>query len=182
MFCSKAVYIPHLRTIVAGTGLGGFANDWANEINNRMVVKGIRNLNHHTPDRLRDRWSQVSRMSDFQEGWTTTVYQFGIDEEREEVCAFAYRSTNDFESEELGYGIFAKPPCAFPDTNNFVEAVHAMMIEQRRAEDQKPDGHRVYIGGECVILHLTKDECSVIKAFQFDDYEQQLRDMFDAFD
>lgn len=182
MFCSKAVYIPHLRTIVAGTGLGGFANDWANEINNRMVVKGIRNLDYHTPDRLRERWLQASTTPDFPEGLTTTVYQFGIDEENEEACAFAYRSTNDFESEELPYGTGVKPPCALPDTNDFVEAVRTTMIEQRLAEDLKPDGQRVYIGGECVILHLTRGSCSVAKAFQFDDYQQQLRDVFGALD
>lgn len=28
MFVTKAGYIPHLRTIIAGTGAGGFANQW----------------------------------------------------------------------------------------------------------------------------------------------------------
>ncbi|MCP4165919.1 MAG: hypothetical protein GY759_08500 [Chloroflexi bacterium] len=58
MFSSKAIYLPHIRTIIAGTGAGSFSGDWAMMANNRMVLSGICNLDFHTPQILRDRWSK----------------------------------------------------------------------------------------------------------------------------
>jgi cytosine/adenosine deaminase-related metal-dependent hydrolase len=181
MFCSKAVYIPHLRTIVAGTGLGGFANDWANEVNNRLIVGGLRNLDHHTPDSLRKRWAEATSSPDFPSGLTTTVYQIGIGEDDEDICAFAYRSTNDFASEPLGHGTRAKPDCTFPKSGNFVKDVQAMMLEQRAIQSALPHGQRLYIGGECIIMHLTKDTFTATSVFRFEDYEEQLDQIFSAF-
>ena len=180
MFCSKAVYLPHLRTIVVGTGLGGFANDWANEANNRLIVGGLRNLDHHTPKSLRRRWGETTALTDFPSGLTTTVYQIGIGEDDEEICAFAYRSTNDFESEPLGHGTRAKPECTFLDSGNFVRDAHSMMLEQRAIQSIKPHAERLYIGGECIIMHLTKDAFTATTAFRFADYEEHLDKIFSA--
>ncbi|MCU3537969.1 hypothetical protein N8Y68_23835, partial [Enterobacter hormaechei subsp. steigerwaltii] len=57
-FVSKAGYIPQLRTIIAGTGAGGFSNTWLLEASTRMVVSGIQNLNYHTSACLRRLWKQ----------------------------------------------------------------------------------------------------------------------------
>jgi len=46
LFASKATYVPHLRTIIAGTGGGGFSNGWALTVSTRMIVNGIHNLWH----------------------------------------------------------------------------------------------------------------------------------------
>ncbi len=42
-FVAKAVHIPHLRTIIADAGAGGFANCWALAVSTRMIVKWIMN-------------------------------------------------------------------------------------------------------------------------------------------
>lgn len=55
-FVSKSGFIPHLKTIVAGTGAGGFANKWLLEASTRMVVRGIQNLDFHTPKALNRLW------------------------------------------------------------------------------------------------------------------------------
>lgn len=80
MFCSKAIYLPHMRTIIAGTGLGMFASDWANHVNNRLVVAGLRNLDYHTPDGLRALWASAKEQDDIPDSITTTVYQIGVRE------------------------------------------------------------------------------------------------------
>lgn len=181
MFCSKAVYIPHLRTIVAGTGLGGFSNDWANQVNNQLIVGGLRNLDYHTPGALRKLWDEAKSSPDFPSGLTTTVYQIGVGEDDEEIHAFAYRSTNDFVSEPLGHGMRAKPECDFPNSGNFVKDVYAMMLEQRTVQNNKQEGERLYIGGECIIMNLTKDAFISTSAFRFDDYQEQLDKIFSSF-
>lgn len=123
----------------------------------------------------------ASSSADFPIGLTTTVYQIGIGEDDEKVCAFAYRSTNNFESEPLPYGIRVKPECTLLDSGNFVKDVQAAMLEQRAIQGTKPLEERLYIGGECIIMHLTKDTFTSMKAFRFDDYEEQLDQIFSAF-
>lgn len=178
LFCSKATYIPHLRTIIAGTGLGSFANNWANEVNNKMIVAGLRNLDYHTPKLLRDRWAKEKEVSGFPESLTTTIYQIGVSEDDEEIRAYAYRSSNDFESEPLEHGTRYKPECALPSDVSLLQALRPMMEEQRRIQGSKPSNERIYIGGQCIFMHLTKDVCTTATLFDFDDYEHQLQAVF----
>lgn len=178
LFCSKATYIPHLRTIIAGTGLGSFANDWANYVNNSMIVAGVRNLDYHSPSALRARWAKQRDEPGFPENLTTTIYQIGVSEDDQEVRAFAYRSTNNFESEPLTHGTRYKPECALLSDVSLLQALRPMMEEQRRIQESKPPSERIYIGGQCVVMHLTKDACTTATLFSFDDYEQQLQAVF----
>lgn len=181
LFCSKAIYLPHLRTIIAGTGLGMFAGDWANHVNNRLIVAGLRNLDYHTPDGLRTLWAHAKERDDIPNSLTTTVYQIGVSEDDGEVRAFAYRSANDFESEHLGHGTRAKPECAFPSEGHLLHHLQPMMIEQRAIQDAKPPEDRLYIGGECVVMHLTKETCATSTLFRFEDYADQLGEIFGRF-
>lgn len=181
LFCTKATYIPHLRTIIAGTGLGAFANDWANHVNNEMVVTGVLNLDYHTPSGLRERWAKQQQDPSFPPGCTTTVYQIGVGEENGEIQSFAYRSTNNFLSEPLAHGTRVKPECTVPTDISLFEGLKPMMEEQRRNQQTKSANERIYIGGQCIVMHLTKDGCNTWTAFNFDDYEEQLARVFAPF-
>ena len=177
LFCSKATYIPHLQLIVAGTGAGGFAGDWAMYVNNRMVTSGVCNLDCHTPDSLRERWIQHKINYSMPEDITATVYHFGFSEDEQIMGSFAYRSTNDFESERLVYGTAFKPECAVLE-GNLIENLPQMMKEQRDIQDASPKDDRLYIGGECIAIHLTRDGCFTKSVFKFEDYADQLQQMF----
>jgi hypothetical protein len=178
MFSSKAIYLPHLRTIIAGTGMGMFSGDWAMTVNNRMVLRGIQNLDYHTPAALRELWQRYKSEYPLPEEITTTVYHFGLSEDDQSLHAYAYRSTNNFSSERLCYGFGLKPACTLPDDGSLVENLPLMMAEQRNSELKKPQGERLYIGGECIALHLTKNGCNAFRVFQFEDYPQNLREIF----
>lgn len=180
MFCSKAIYLPHLRTIIAGTGVGMFSGDWAMSVNNRMIVAGIQNLDHHAPGALLERWRQYASEFALHESMTTTVYHFGLSEEDQSVQGYAYRSTNNFASERLGYGYGLKPACTLPERGSLVEALPSMMKEQRENELAKASHERVHIGGECVAMHLTKSGCNVFSVFRFEDYPLQLQQVFQS--
>lgn len=177
MYCSKAIYLPHLKTIIAGTGLGMFSGDWASYVNNHLIVAGLRNLDFHTPVGLRALWRKAKEDSSIPSSITTTIYQIGVSEDDEEVRAYAYRSTNDFESEPLKHGTRAKPDCSFPE-GNIVENIRSMMLEQRTLQATKSPEERIYIGGECVIMHLTKHVHTTASLFRFEDYADQLATIF----
>lgn len=171
-FCSKANYIPHLKMIIAGTGAGGFSNEWALSVSARMIVKGIQNLDYHTPEGLRGLWSEYKVKYSLPESFTTTVYQFGISEETGRITSFAYRSTNNFISEEIGYGTGVKPVCDVLEGNLF-ELIPKMMEQQRSIQSSFPKTTRIHIGGEIIALHLTNNGCNTFKIGEFDDFSEQ---------
>jgi hypothetical protein len=175
MFSSKAIYLPHLRTIIAGTGMGMFSGDWAMQANNRMVLSGILNLDYHASAILRERWIKCRAEYSLPDGLTTTVYHFGLSEDDSSVCAFAYRSTNDFVSERLEYGFGLKPKCGLPEQGTLIENLPSMMEEQRKDQAGKSKSERLYIGGECIALHLTKEGCHAFTVFRFEDYLDDLK-------
>ncbi len=178
LLTSKAIHIPHLKTIIAGTGIGGFSHEWAMYVNNRMVVRGIHNLDYHTPKMLLELWNQYREKTSITESFTTTVYQFGISEETQQVVSFAYRSTNNFMSEELQYGVAVKPECRIPNPDVLIDSIPSMMQEQRDRQSRLPKDKRVYIGGEIYALHLTISGCTSFKLFEFPDFSDQMAQMF----
>jgi len=177
-FCSKAVHIPHLKTVIAGTGASGFANEWALNVSTRMVLAGIHNLDYHTPEGLRNLWEEYKKRYSYPDNFTTTVYQFGISEESENVVSFAYRSVNNFVSEEVGYGTGVKPECSIQTNGSLNETIPLMMKEQREIQEKVPMQERVFIGGEIITFHLTENGCSTFKLGQFDDLNEQKETIF----
>lgn len=176
-FCSKATHIPHLRTIVAGTGVGGFSNEWALHASTRMVIKGICNLDYHTPSGLRKLWKDYRKKYSLPESLTTTVYQFGISEESGMVVTFAYRSKNEFVSESISFGTGVKPGCDVID-GDLIKAIPKMMRQQREIQESLPVNERVYIGGEIIAHHLTSNGCNSFKIGEFDDFTLQQAQIF----
>lgn len=181
MYGSKALYLPHLKTIIAGTGLGSFSGGWANYVNDRLIVRGLRNLDFHTPEGLRGQWARMKAHQGVPDSMTTTVYQIGVSEDDGEIRAYAYRSANDFESELLAHGTRAKPECSFSSEGHIAQHLRPMMLEQRSIQALKPPDERLYIGGECVVMHLTKETCTTATLFRFDDYDEHLNKIFAVF-
>lgn len=170
MFCEKATYIPHLKTIVAGTGQGGFANAWALKAGTQMIVRGIMNLDFHTPIGLRKNWEDYTEQKDLDNHATTTVYMIGFSEEDGKVKAFAYRSKDNFVSESIGYGTAVKPECEVIE-GDVLQAVPKMMEQQRMIQNQIGVGKKIFIGGEIFAYHLTEGGCNIFSLGKFQDFE-----------
>lgn len=176
-FCSKAIYLPHLRIIIAGTGIKGFSDHLAFKVNKNGVFRGIEGMNHFLPAELRSQWAELQGLVGAIEV-TTTVYAFGFSEIDGAMVSFAYRSTNDFQSELLGYGTAVKPACAVPD-GNLIDHVESMMREQRASQGNTPLDNRIHIGGEGIAMHLTQACCTTWPLFRFEDCAQQLEAMIE---
>jgi len=175
---SKAVHIPHLKTIIAGTGIGGFANQWALTVSTQMVLRGVENLNFHTPDALRSLWEEYLDKYEMASSVTTTVYQFGFSEVTDKVVSFVYRSTHNFESEQLSYGTGFKPECTVPQ-GDLIKAIPKMMEQQRQLQTRVPAESRLYIGGEIQALYLTSEGCKSFKIGEFPDFMDHLQAIFE---
>lgn len=169
-FTTKALILPHLKMIVAGTGAGGFLDRWYLQTNSRMAVRGIDHLNYHAPSNLSAIWSGYKEEFSVPEKLTTTVYHFGFSEVTGLIHSYAYRSTNSFQSELLPYGLAVKPACTVPSDPRLPDDIRKMMDEQRSTEASKTLSQRLYIGGEIQVHHLTKEGFAVYTLDRFDDY------------
>ena len=180
LFTSKAFYLPHLRLLICGTGLGGFLGEWFVRLNNYMVCDGIDNLNYHAPSALWELWNEhLGKLTDPYNG-TTTVYHFGFSENTNKIAAYIYRSGNDFNSERKNeYGIGVKPECFIKPNYELPNDIINMMKEQRKIQLSKPVDERVYIGGEMIIYHLIQTGCAIYSLGKFDDYEENRQSILD---
>lgn len=145
-----------------------------------MVLRGIENLDYHTPGELHCLWEQYKAESSLTDGLTTTVYHFGFSEDSGNVISFAYRSTTNFASERLQFGVGVKPECTVPEAN-LLDHIESMMYEQRSIQATKPLSERVHIGGKAIAIHLTQQSCNFTELFEFADFRRQELEMLQAY-
>lgn len=181
MFTTKAFIVPHLRMIMCGTGMGGFLGRWFIQVNDGMVVRNIDHLDYHTPKNLIAFWERYKQEFFIPSNLTTTVYHFGFSEEDTLIHSYAYRSTNDFKSEVLQYGIGVKPQCQIPEDFVLPRDVKKMMDDQRSTQASLPKDQRLYIGGEILIHHLTKIGFNVYILGRFEDFEADEKSIYENF-
>ena len=181
-FTTKAFIVPHLKVVIAGTGDGRFLGRWFIGISDMMLVKGVDNLDYHTPPALAALWQRHKQELSIPDKMTTTVYHFGFSETTGLIHSFAYRSTNDFRSERLElYGLRVKPECQIPDNYCLPQDFRTMMDQQRAIQASKPKDERVYIGGEIQVHHLSIDGFRVYTSDRFEDYANDERAIYDNF-
>ena len=171
-FTSKVFTLPHLKLLICGTGYSGFLGTWLIHINDRMVVRGIDNLNYHTPKALNTLWCNFQKVMDIPSNKTTTIYHFGFSEKEDIIHSYVYRSSKNFVSESREDGIGIKPECTFIPEYEFPTDIPRMMVEQRMIQKDKPVNEKVYIGGEIMIHHLNRNGIMIYSLGKFDDFEE----------
>lgn len=179
-FSTKAFIVPHLRLIIAGTGAGGFLGRWFVRVNDGVVVRGVDHMNYHTPSILASVWPGFMKEFSITDT-TTTVYHFGFSEETGLIRSFAYRSTNDFRSEPIGYGLGRKPECTLPEDYQLPRDIRKMMDDQRTIQASEPKEKRIYIGGEIVVHHLSKSGFVTYTLDRFEDYANDEAAIYENF-
>lgn len=170
-FTTKAFIVPHLSMIIAGTGVTGLLGKWFVQVNDRMVVQGINNLDFHTPNGLSNLWSSHKQEFSIPDHLTSTIYHFGFSEDDELIQSYAYRSANDFSSESIKYGLGVKPECNIPENYTLPLDIPAMMRDQIKHQSLQLPGDKLYIGGEIQVIHLTKDGFNAYSLCKFDEYD-----------
>ncbi len=139
-------------------------------------------LNYHTPSNLASIWPRYKQEFSVPDGITTTVYHFGFSEVTRLIHSFAYRSANDFRSEQhSGYCLGVKPECSVPNNISLPQDIRKMMDEQRSIQAALPENQRVHIGGEIEIFHLTKDGFAIYTLDRFEDYARDEKAIYENF-
>ena len=148
IFTSKALIVPHLQFIMCGIGFQGFLGRWFIEVNDKMVVNGIDNLDYHTPKALSNLWDKFRIENSLPNEFITSVYHSGFSETDNHIHNYLYQSVYGFKSQQITYGTLVKPETHLPSQYNFPEDVRKIMDRQRAIQQIKPINQRIFIGGE----------------------------------
>lgn len=175
-FCSKVLLLPHLHTVVCGTGIRSLIYYWYAFLQQNVVAQNVTELDNIAKAKL----PELANECGVSEKHTSTIYHFGYWPEEKRMIGFAYRSTSGFASEELIYSLGVKPP-------DGIELEQAMMIleahglpggfielmkQQKAHDDGRPPNERVGIGGEIQFVAMNPNEYLLTTCHRFEDYEQ----------
>lgn len=173
LFTNKAIYLPTLKLVIAGTGVGSFSSEWAEFVNSWMAVEDIEGLNEFSQEQLSTLWTKKIDGGLLLGHESSTVYHVGYSAKEDCMVAYAFRSKNSFECERLPLGCFAKPSCNIQMSGDLADFV-VMMKEQRSIQESLPINERVYIGGELNAIVIQRDRVIHFKLGEFEDYSQQM--------
>lgn len=177
-FTTKVFAVPHWNGLICGRGSHGLILDWVMRAFGSTLAIDLVQTDAFAPGIMREIFDD--RPEDEQLNCTTSIYHLGFDTAQDRFVGFAYRSTNDFNSEPLEYGFHQKPAIgidmqmrAFPD--DFVNH----MRQQRKEQDELPDETRCFIGGQVLSWMLERVEqddrpatvrTTILPAFEWDDF------------
>ncbi len=181
---TKFFPLPHMNCIICGTGNMNAIIDWFAWVEKNIVANGIYQLNELTQQCIK------TFMDEHNGDNPCTIYQFGLHELDGKFHGYAYRSSNNFESEEIRQGIGVKPSLAFltsegnidlapyaPEGTSMEKIFSNIMHRQKEYDDNLDVSERLGIGGIVQIVILSKDNM-VIKNFEyFDDFESTYIDI-----
>ncbi|MBP1154835.1 MULTISPECIES: hypothetical protein [unclassified Paenibacillus] len=174
-FVSKIFPLPHIRTIMCGTGNLELLLNWHIIIQTKIVSRDIEYVDRYATQFLRELDSK------YPDELSATVYHFGYSEKEDKLKGYAYRKEKQFESELMVYGIGTKPPLEtelvytiFDNNDNYDKALIEMMEEQKRRDDIKTED-KVGIGGEIQMCVMNTNFFTIAIVHRFADYEETYR-------
>lgn len=171
LFVTKATPVPQMRTVMVCTGIAALGDLWAAKLRNGVLSLDVEMLDRHTPDVLRDLWSQLRDEFGFADDVTTTVYHVGMTRDGGECRVYAYRSKADFTSERLPEKGFAIKPNPL-DLDNLPEDFVEIAEYLRREQSTLPPAEQIHVGGELYITNVSAAGIAIAHLHTFDDFAE----------
>jgi hypothetical protein len=163
-FTTKAFVIPHLKLVIAGTGIAGLTSAWLRHINESMTVSNIDHLNYHAQVSLAHLFrTEFPDIDGYQ--ISSTVYHVGVGADGD-IHGYSYSSMYGFESRPLQHGLLMKPTAGEePDAENQRSFIELMEAQKRyRKRQTKPRGYTS--AGKCRSSRLI--EPGIFRSFHLD--------------
>lgn len=170
-----------MNLVVATTGYQQLMLRWIDRMREGVKARDISMLDEHTPAVLREIWGELRAEHGPLPG-TATVYHFGIEERTGRCRRFAYRSSNDFVSEEgqaPAFGVKPEPVGERQPDGLSDEELIEFARKIRRQQDELAEG-RIYIGGDLVFTELGKHTIVSRRVFRWEDQYDHWQEMCGA--
>lgn len=166
---TKLTVLPHMNLVIAGTGLAQLINEWFYFVNGSLIVRDIDDLNLYAPKLLSDAMARCQGTDLV----TTTMYHFGYSTARNRYVGYAYRSTKNWESDQLQDALGFKPVVDVQPTGKveFPQFFIDIISEQRRRDLLLPVSKRVGIGGDIQFVVLEHGVVTISNVHRFDSYD-----------
>jgi hypothetical protein len=174
-FSAKAYMVPHLRLIIAGTGLASLIAHWAVAVSSELFVDCVEGLDTQATELLRPlNHALLHNFVEMDEDHpvASTIYHFGFSSVTNKMRCFKYHSGNGFASEELPYGTAIKPEGTYYQSPDIFQTVIMTMKSQKLYQEQVPIEKRLGIGGEILLYTLDHRGFNAASIYKFDDYQE----------
>lgn len=179
-FTAKVLMLPHVHGLVSGTGSIVLFQRWSHEIHSETLATHMQLLNICTPGRLRKIWAEMSDVE--RDNGPSDIYHLYYDPDDDQFGGFAYRCSNDFESEPLDNGDYSKPDWGYATPIiDFPGDLIRACRRQRFAQEKLAPGERLQIGGQVIAYTMQRHEAegqpmstltTAQIAYEFEDYEE----------
>ena len=176
-YTTKFIALPHLDTVIAGTGDAGFVNNWMFSVKGSVAIKDIDHLNELTPGEL----AAISSIHSEFKGVTATIYHFGYSPSKKRFVGYVYKSAENWNPDLQKDLCNLKPPIKF-DTKRAgagfsSDEMVEVMLCQRKADLIKPLGDKIGIGGDIHEVIMDLNGIAVKRVYRFDSYESDYCEM-----
>lgn len=170
-FQRKFLSIPDSDLLVAGTGHAGFVTGWFGHVQILARLGDVDDIGSIAQGVLKASADAVGGLGPI----TTTIYHFGYSRAEGKYVGYAYRSSTDFRSERLPYGLGFKPQVPVPATENtqFPEFMIDIVIRQQEHDRSQPIQHQLGIGGEIEFVVLSDRATRIDTVHRFISYESE---------
>lgn len=175
-YLTKVYPLPHLKSIICGTGSADLAIDWFSFIHRCVVGKDITILRETAQARLNEIFSGYN----FHSTMTATIYQFGYNLKSKKFEGYRYHSEDNFKEVSLPYKVGIKPygeqiiesSKSKKKCNDQIEFIIDTIKKQKQIDDRQDDTERLGIGGHIHVLTVTKLYQILWEVYEFSDYEK----------
>lgn len=170
-FQRKFLFHAESNLLIAGTGLANLINGWFEYVSSFLGQSDIDDLNLLAPNVLKASVLAAGGL-DYA---SATLYHFGYSRDEAKYAGYAYRSTADFKSERLSYGLGIKPKVHVEADENieFPKFLIEIILEQQRQDRLLPLGKQVGIGGEIEFAMLAEGIANIETVHRFASYEAE---------
>lgn len=158
-FCSKVIYLPHLKTCVAFQGFGDTISQFFNFAQQKVIASNLYSLVLQTTKHFKVYLENSIEVSNL-----ATLFLFGVNDQTDqlEVHKITITSKGNNKYEQLPYGLLHKPEIinfesfltTFKDESP-IQLLVNLMIEQKKQDALRVIQERAGIGGQVQITYLS---------------------------
>lgn len=185
-FTSKAMAVPHLNMVVAVTGYFHYLLPFIEQLLTRRlrgpedvalqapeILQGIRSNNWAT---FRDGASEPN------EARTSTVYHFGFSIETGDMVGYQHHSGHDFRAERFPDNKYGGKPgmVEIGEPREGLAEIYRCVLGQQASQMPIPFEERLHIGGEVLLIELTKAGIRSMLLGPLAGYEEARSKIFDV--
>ena len=144
-------------------------------VRSQIIATDIEHLDQYTPEALQNLSEHFPDLDDI----TATIYHFGYSERKNRFLCHVYRSTSDWNSEQILEGIGVKPAINYDFGEKFtLPGSFIDLIKLQRENDlNMPTDKRVGIGGDIHFIVMDRAGINISKCHRFESYEEDLNTM-----